>query len=214
MCKMNRNLLPIIFFLFSCLTATVWAARTGGSTEVQESKTNNREAFIASYYQADVNESFEKSAYKKIRSSLIEKEFDEEGEDSENGVAGIQAYYFGARMYDADVGIWLSTDPAGQYWNSYKYASNPISYVDPDGRFFGLSMFLTGAAVGYIRHGVINDDWGTQAIKSGLWTGAAVYTVSNPKYALQALTLMQTSQGIANVHRTRLKDFSQMSGNS
>lgn len=45
-------------------------------------------------------------------------------------------FYFGARYYDADVGRWVSTDPAEQFWDLYSYAGNgynPINATDPDG---------------------------------------------------------------------------------
>jgi len=45
-------------------------------------------------------------------------------------------YYFGARYYDAALGRWSVTDPAGQFASPYAYAGNPVSYTDPDGEFF------------------------------------------------------------------------------
>jgi RHS repeat-associated protein len=51
-------------------------------------------------------------------------------------------YYYGARWYDADIGRFLSLDPAGfaegnpQSFNRYAYANNnPYRFVDPDGRW-------------------------------------------------------------------------------
>ncbi len=43
-------------------------------------------------------------------------------------------YYFGARYYDADLGLWISPDPARQFVSPYAYGPNPINSVDPDGR--------------------------------------------------------------------------------
>ncbi len=63
----------------------------------------------------------------------IKKEFDEEGEDFANGVAGIGLFYFGARYYDPEIGLWTSTDSAEQFWSLYAYGSNPINSIDPDG---------------------------------------------------------------------------------
>jgi len=41
---------------------------------------------------------------------------------------------FDLRMYDANVGRWLSVDPKGQYWSPYTgMGNNPISGYDPDG---------------------------------------------------------------------------------
>jgi RHS repeat-associated protein len=62
----------------------------------------------------------------------IKKEFDEEG--GVNGAGGIDAYYFGARMYDPSAGVWMSTDPAEEFWNSYSYVGgNTINFIDPFG---------------------------------------------------------------------------------
>ncbi len=87
----------------------------------------------------------------------IKKEFDEEGEDIANGVAGIQAYYFGARYYDPELGYWLSVDPLEQFWTGYGYAGNgvnPIAFVDPDGLFNWwavLASSITGGVTGAIQ---------------------------------------------------------------
>ena len=52
----------------------------------------------------------------------------------EKGVEGIQAYHFGARMYDPTTGVWFSADPAEQFWNAYSYTGgNPVSFYDPTG---------------------------------------------------------------------------------
>jgi RHS repeat-associated protein len=62
------------------------------------------------------------------------KEFDKEGAYSESGIQGILLNYIGMRYYDPDVGIWLETDAAGEFWNSYSYSGgNPINFVDPNG---------------------------------------------------------------------------------
>ncbi|HZH70992.1 MAG TPA: RHS repeat-associated core domain-containing protein, partial [Mariniphaga sp.] len=57
--------------------------------------------------------------------------FSSKERDEESGL-----YYFGARYYDADIGLWTSTDPAGQFWSPYSYTGNgvnPIIGVDSDG---------------------------------------------------------------------------------
>jgi len=59
-------------------------------------------------------------------------------------------YYFGARYYDAALGRWSVTDPAGQFASPYAYAGNPVSYVDPDGEFVlpVLAAMAYGATIG------------------------------------------------------------------
>jgi len=71
-------------------------------------------------------------------------------------------YYFGARYYDAALGRWPVTDPAGQFASPYAYANNPLSYTDPDGEFVGL-LLATAAIAGTIN--------GIQASRAGAhWT--------------------------------------------
>jgi RHS repeat-associated protein len=85
---------------------------------------------------------------KKTGSDLIKKEFDDEGKLSD-GMSGMRLSYFGARYYDAEVGVWTSVDPAGQFFNPYAYSSNPIVFIDPDGRTFGafIGQVALGAAM-------------------------------------------------------------------
>ena len=70
--------------------------------------------------------------------------------DEETGL-----YYYHARYYDPRLSVWLSVDPlAEKYPNvgSYVYCmSNPVIYIDPDGRdgwtrVWGAVRFLGGAA--------------------------------------------------------------------
>lgn len=57
-------------------------------------------------------------------------------------------YYFGARWYDPELGMWISPDPAGQFHNPYAYSSNPVMYTDPDGRFLWIiAIVAIGAAI-------------------------------------------------------------------
>src|SRR5262249_43808443 len=51
---------------------------------------------------------------------------------------------FDLRMYDADLGQWLSPDPMGQHFSPYlAMSNNPVSFIDPTGgedlTDFGLS---------------------------------------------------------------------------
>ena len=41
--------------------------------------------------------------------------------------------YFGARYLDKDFGMWLTPDASRQFPNLYKYSSDPLNGIDPDG---------------------------------------------------------------------------------
>lgn len=64
-----------------------------------------------------------KDASPSITGTFTGKELDE----------GSGLYYFGARYYDADIGMWVSPDPAREFHSPYAYSPNPINTVDPDG---------------------------------------------------------------------------------
>jgi RHS repeat-associated protein len=80
------------------------------------------------------------------REKFTGKEFDKEG--TENGGTGIKLYYFGARFYDPEIGVWTSADKAGQFWNTYGYTSNPVLYIDADGNLFGIDDLLLAVIIG------------------------------------------------------------------
>ncbi len=69
-----------------------------------------------------------------VKEKFTGKEFDDEG--TNNGAPGIGQFYFQARNYDPEIGIFTSVDPAEQFWNRYTYTSgNPINLTDPTGMF-------------------------------------------------------------------------------
>jgi RHS repeat-associated protein len=44
-------------------------------------------------------------------------------------------YAFGWRWHDPELGMWMSPDPAEQFFNPYSYnGGNPINFIDPNGR--------------------------------------------------------------------------------
>lgn len=85
-------------------------------------------------------------------------------------VAGSNLYYFGARYYDPEVGVWSSPDAERQFWNAYGYTTNPMISVDSDGNWFGIDDAIAAAVgfvVGYVGHGITNGDWGGRAFAMG-----------------------------------------------
>ena len=105
--------------------------------------------------------------------------------------AGLDLYDYGARQYDATVGLFTSMDPmCEQYYhlNPYLYcAGNPVRYVDPDG-----NSIWTKVAKGFVRVG-------RRVIKNGAsaLTQADTYlsTVSDFTDAYNTLTDANTSTG-------------------
>jgi RHS repeat-associated protein len=62
-------------------------------------------------------------------------------------IAGMHLNYFGARYYDADVGIWTSCDPKHKFWSPYSYTGNgisPIIGIDPNGKAVTIAIYRTG----------------------------------------------------------------------
>jgi RHS repeat-associated protein len=96
--------------------------------------------------------------------------------------AGTGLFYFGARYYDPELGIWLSVDPAGQFANAYGYASSHVMMVDPDGElaWFVIPMIVGAVAGAYgggaAANGSANPaDWDFSSGKTwGYMLGGAV----------------------------------------
>lgn len=93
-------------------------------------------------------------------------------------------YYFGARYYDAQQGRFISPDPAQQYHSPYIYgADDPLSGVDPDGKFFvTLTLIIVGLIIGAYAGGAIanhdanpvNWDWKSGKTWAGIIVGGAL----------------------------------------
>lgn len=120
--------------------------------------------------------------------NFIMKEFDEDG--SVDGVTpGIEAYYFGARMYEPVVGIWMSVDLVNEYFSSYTYVgNNPISSLDPN----GLWTATIGGGLGYGFTGKIGYNKGRLTVGFGAGQGAGVAATFDP-----ATTVSHADEGLA-----------------
>src|SRR5690554_572409 len=92
----------------------------------------------------------------KITQTFTGKEFDLFEQDTTSGDDGEGWYYFGARYYDAEIGLWTSTDPKEQFWSPYSYAGNglnPISAIDPNGEELIYAVYShQGDFLGYRIH--------------------------------------------------------------
>ncbi len=119
---------------------------------------------------------------------------------------GLNMYEFEARQYDPQIGRWVVPDPANQFNNISSYAgmgNNPISYVDPDGRFIlGTVLGFVGGLVKSIFSGGLEfwnadkqyfkdawNDFGSSVsngfkIDKGLWQGSAKQILSRLTWEL------------------------------
>ncbi|NLD93277.1 MAG: RHS repeat-associated core domain-containing protein [Fibrobacter sp.] len=76
----------------------------------------------------------ENTSPQQVTQTFTGKELDLFEKNAATGEDGEGLYYFGKRYYDTDVGIFTSTDPAEQFWNSYSYCGgNPVMFTDPTG---------------------------------------------------------------------------------
>ncbi len=131
-----------------------------------------------------------------INAIFTGKEFDEEGADPAKGVNfGMNLYYFGARYYDADIGLWTSVDPKRQHFSPYIYGrNNPINRFDPDG---GLDVALV----------VIGGFQAAGAIGEGAASFAAIGTHGNPIGLVGLMDAVYTGvHGLDNFSRGLVQD--------
>lgn len=103
--------------------------------------------------------------------------------------------YFGARYYDPELGRFISPDPDEQFHSPYLYGEgDPLSGMDPDGRFFGLlTMTIIGlAALGgaYAGGAAVNHsanpaewDWESGKTWGGILGGAVIGAASGVAFA-------------------------------
>lgn len=88
-----------------------------------------------------------------------------------------QWHDFHARQYDAALGRWFASDPAGQFASPYSgMGNNPITTIDPDGRFAWFAPVIIGAIANITIQGLngkLNSSW--DFYKFGIIGGIASY---------------------------------------
>ncbi|MCO6500884.1 MAG: hypothetical protein J5I47_10960 [Vicingus serpentipes] len=136
-------------------------------------------------------------------------------------------YDFEARLWDARLGRWITTDPASQFYSPYlAMGNNPISSIDPDGEFV-VTALIVGAAIGaYIGGTTANGSfnplnwnfhskktWGFMiagAVVGGLSGGAssAIASAGGPFANTMAIIAGSTIQSIGTSAYTGNHNFS------
>lgn len=72
--------------------------------------------------------------------------------DNYDAYVGIKFNYFGARYYDAEIGLWVAVDPVDEFFTSYRYTTNPIRFVDFEGKAEGDQVFFYSVKGGRPKH--------------------------------------------------------------
>jgi RHS repeat-associated protein len=146
-------------------------------------------------------------------------------------MAGIGAYHFGFRVYDPETGVWMSTDPADQFWNTYSYCGgDPVNYTDPDGASVpGIVFALAGAAIGGYVGGVAGNGgemnpakWeNQQSWMIGATAGFAIggglgYGIESGALALTDVSLLSNANyaGLSGAAAGQIASITVASGNS
>ncbi|NLD94967.1 MAG: RHS repeat-associated core domain-containing protein [Fibrobacter sp.] len=91
----------------------------------------------------------ESTSPQQVTQTFTGKELDLFEKNAATGEDGEGLYYFGARYYDAEIGVWTSIDPKEQFFNLYMYTNNPVNSVDPDEQWVealwsGLQSYMNG----------------------------------------------------------------------
>jgi RHS repeat-associated protein len=102
--------------------------------------------------------------------TLLDRRFTGQEFDPETGL-----YNYKSRLYDADVGRFLSPDPAHQFFSPYLYAANnPLSFVDPTGQF----AIIAAVVEGLVDLIALTATVGTETVEATTATTAVATTLS------------------------------------
>ncbi len=143
----------------------------------------------------------EKPLYRQDFRIFGEKPFSKDGSALGLGIngKGLGYYYFGARYYDPELGIYICQDGKLQFSNPYGYSNNPLIYVDPDGNWFLIDDLISagvGFAIGYVSYGIKSGNWGGRALMYGaIGAGAAWLTWNTGGAAAGAATSFWSAVG-------------------
>ncbi len=110
-----------------------------GSTVTMVNDDGEKVADVFDYYPYGKQVLEETHANVPITETFTGKELDRLDDDLEIGDDGVGLYYFGARYYDSDVGIFLRPDDEKQFWSRYAYGGidhNALNSIDHDGNIF------------------------------------------------------------------------------
>jgi RHS repeat-associated protein len=84
----------------------------------------------------------------------VEQEFNPElkylftGQELESEISSTSFWNFRARMFNSDIGLFYAPDPAHQGYSRYGYClGNPISFIDPTGRWGQMGYYIEGLNV-------------------------------------------------------------------
>lgn len=102
--------------------------------------------------------------------TLLDRRFTGQEFDPETGL-----YNYKSRLYDADVGRFLSPDPSHQFFSPYLYAANnPLSFVDPTGQF----AIIAALVEGLVDLIAVTATVGAETVEATTATTAAVTTLA------------------------------------
>jgi RHS repeat-associated protein len=138
-----------------------------GSTVAAFGENDPNLSDIFDYHPYGLQSKLMTSGFGKITETYAAKELDEEEKRLSQEIAFAGLYYFGARFYEPELGMWISPDPLGQYQSPYTYSGNdPVNSVDRTGLAGGKVLLETVEKVG--ERFPRNAEWAGKVHPSGV----------------------------------------------